>query len=136
MKTPRRHQRGAMLFVALLFCVMISSLMVYLLSLAYQRTRLVDMVGIKRTRNYYRAQAGIVDAFWRLRTNHAPPGYVGTVFNDPTSTVQYYLDIEAGTVTAAVAASSTTKVSIGAKNQTAGSPLFGLRPVTATGIDN
>jgi len=135
MRTPRRHEKGAMLFVALLFCLMISSLMVYLLNLAYQRTRLVDTVGIKRTRNYYRAQAGMVDAFWRIRVDRRLAGWASG-FSDPTFTATYYLDTEGDAVSTTKTATSTVQVTVGAQNRTPGSALYGLRPVSVTAFDN
>ena len=109
-------------------------MMLYITTMAYQQTKLVDDVGVKHTQNYYRAQAGLVDAFWRIRTNRTLDGWTGN-FNDPNFSVEYYMDINTNSVSAAKAGASNIKVTIGPKNQTVGSPQFGLRPVTATGID-
>lgn len=129
------NKKGAVLFVVLLFSLVMTSIMVYITNMAYQRTRLVDAVGIKRTKTYFRAQAGLVDAFWRIRTNHAVPGAAGN-FSDPNFAAEYYIDIDSGSVTAARTATSAVKVTIGPRNQTVGNPLYGLRPVSAVGFDS
>lgn len=127
-------ETGAVLFVVLLFSLVMASVMVYITRMVYQRTRLVDAVGIKRTKTYFRAQAGLVDAFWRIRTNHAVPGATGN-FNDPNFSAEYYIDIDSGVVTSTRTATSAVKVTIGPKNQTVGNPQYGLRPVSAVGFE-
>ncbi len=129
-----KNKKGAVLFVVLLFSLLIASIMAYIAHMVYQRTRLLDAVGVKRTRNYYRAQAGLVDAYWRLRTNHAPPGLPGN-FNDANFSVQYYMSIDSGTITPAREADSTVMVTIGTRNDNIASADYHLRPVSATGLD-
>lgn len=124
------NKKGAVLFIAILFSLLIATIMIYVISVAYQRTRLVDNVGAKRTRNYYRAQAGLVDAFWRLRTNTSPPAGGTTInFNVATATAIYYIDMAGNTVTQNQTPTSTIRVDIGARRAD------GLRPVSATGLD-
>lgn len=129
------REKGAVLFVVLLFSLVMTSVMVYTTNMVYQRTRLVDAVGIKRTKTYFRAQAGLVDAFWRIRTNHAVPGLSGN-FSDPNFSAEYYIDIDSGIVTSARTATSAVKVTIGPRNVNVGSPQYGLRPVSAVGFDS
>ena len=130
-----RREKGAVLFAVLLFSLVMTSVMVYITNMVYQRSRLVDAVGVKRTKTYFRAQAGLVDAFWRIRTNRAVPGLSGN-FSDPNFSAEYYIDIDSGSVTSARTATSAVKVTIGPRNQTAGNPQYGLRAVSAVGFDS
>lgn len=120
--------------------------MVFTMNMAYQRTRLVDTVGIKRTRDYYRAQAGVVDAAWRLRANVPPPGYTGAAasFTTLTNTFDYYIDIENGSIrrlpapfpNATPPFRPNVHVQISAVGAAAVPPApAGLRRITATGHD-
>lgn len=143
-------QRGAVLFVAILFSLVSTAIMLLVMNMAYQRARLVDMVGVQHSSNYYRAQGGLVDAFWRLRTNTAPLGGPGT-FATAANTYRYWINLDDNTVSAALVTgaadvrdNSDVRVDIGARDANATlpapappntpNPAFGLRLVTSTGL--
>ncbi len=130
------NQKGVALLVAIMFATLLALVAGYALKFSYNQTRQVDAVGIKRTGVYFRAQAGVVDAMWRIRTDTIPPGSVsGSHFTtqafDPPA---YYIDIDSDTATAAQDTSSTStasevKVDIGPVNAS------GLRSIDSTGLD-
>ena len=55
---------------------------------------MTQVVVASRLRNYYRAQAGLVDARERIRNNKKINGFPATGFDDPASTISYFLDID------------------------------------------
>ena len=82
-------QRGVALTLAIIVIVMIAILTAWTLRLAYNYQVLTSDSALKRTRAYYRAQAGIVDANWRIRNN------IGGDFTDPKyNPPAYPLDID------------------------------------------
>ncbi len=139
--SPMRHvisnNRGAVLFATFLFCLLITGVMLYLMNSSYQRSRLIQTMGEIRTRNYYRAQAGLVDAFWRLRGNRNLAGVAGAGgFDNAATTLTYFIDMDSDAISAAQTPACDIRVNIAARNTTAGNPQFGLRRVTASGLDN
>ncbi len=129
------NERGAILFIAIIFSLVVTSVMVFTMNMAYQRTRLVNTVGIERTEFYYHAQAGLVDAFWRLRTSTLPPGAPADLFANPARSATYFMDIDGNGISAAVVAGvSDIRVDISAVGAAAVPPApAGLRRVTARG---
>lgn len=106
-----KDQKGVALTIVIIFTMIIALLAGYILSLSYNKTQLVNSVGVKRTRTYYRAQAGVVDAFWRIRVDKPPLG-VGS-FKDPVfAPPPYFIDIDANAVTADRTAASDVEVVI------------------------
>ena len=106
-----RDEKGMALTIVIVITLIIVLLAGYILNLSYNKTRLVNTVGVKRTRTYYRAQAGVVDAFWRIRVNKPAEG-AGS-FKDPAfAPPPYFIDIDTNTVTADRTAASDVEVII------------------------
>ena len=87
------RERGVALTVVMVFTVILALLAATLLNLSYNKTKLVDSVGVKRAQTYYRAQAGVVDAFWRIRVNK-PALSVGSFNNPAFEPPPYFIDID------------------------------------------
>ena len=99
------------LTIVIIFTLIIALLAGYILKLSYNKTQLVNTVGIKRTRTYYRAQSGVVDAFWRMRVDKPALG-IGS-FKDPAfAPPPYFIDIDTNTVTVDRTAASDVEVII------------------------
>src|SRR5690348_3628790 len=104
---------GIAMTVVLVFAMIALTLVGYVLTLSYQQTKLVNAVGIKRSKAFYRAQAGIVDAFWRIRADKAPPGSAGS-FATASYAPTYYIDIDTDTASSTPnSATDDIQVSIG-----------------------
>lgn len=64
-----RSQQGLVLTLAITTILLIMSVAGAALTLAYNQRLLTDDLAAQRTRSYWYAQAGVVDAQWRIRTN-------------------------------------------------------------------
>ena len=131
-------QSGAALGVVIFFTTMIIFIAAYVLSLGYNQTKQVNAVGTQRTKIYFRSQAGIIDAMWRIRTDTPPPagpsGSFATASFDPNP---YYIDIDHDTYSATEVTdtvdptkNSDVKVDIGTRNAATS-----LRSIDSTGLD-
>ena len=118
-------QKGAALIVAIIFSTILVLVAGYVLTLGYNQTRQIETVGVRRTAVFYKAQAGVVDSAWRLRTQVLPPGAA-----DFTNPPAYYIDIDTNTFSASDSASADVRVDIGPMNA-----VTGLRPIESTGLD-
>jgi len=86
-----KSDKGAILTVVIMVIVLLTLLAGYTLNFAYNQKRLTDRSSGAHLKAYYRAQAGVVDAQWRLRTD--PGGLFaanGPAYNPPA----YSLDID------------------------------------------
>ncbi len=63
------NEKGVVLTVVIIVTLMVVLIAGYVMTMAYNQKRLSNAVSGRRIRAYYRAQAGVVDAQWRLRTN-------------------------------------------------------------------
>lgn len=124
------NEKGIAMTLVIFFAVILTLLAGYVLRVGYNQTLQIHAVSIKRTSNYYHAQSGIVDANWRIRTNHAPPGSVGSFSVDTFDPQPYFIDTNTNTATAADSGTSTVTVDIGPRD-----PVTGLRRIDSTGLD-
>ncbi|MCG3176029.1 MAG: hypothetical protein MOGMAGMI_00967 [Candidatus Omnitrophica bacterium] len=117
MKPRLLGERGIALTITIILIIASALLAAAALSVGYQYRRLREGVGALHTQAYYRAQAGVVDARWRIR-NNIGANYLlaGT---DPAP---YQLDIDGDAV-------MDVTVDIGAADGN------GLRQILATGRD-
>lgn len=132
-----RSENGAALTIAVIFGTLIALIAGFVLNLSYNQTRQIEAVGPTRTANFYKAQAGLVDANWRIRNDVMPPGTTGSfkTTTTPADPAPYCIDIETHTVTAAsggncAGANDDVKVDIGPRDAATG-----LRPIDAMGLD-
>lgn len=131
------NEKGVALLVVITFATVIALIAAYVLRFSYNQARQVDAVSIRHTMINYRAQAGVIDAFWRIRTNPIPPipgAPAGSSFTTATyDPPPYFIDIDTDTVTAGQDAASDVRIDIGSMNATGDA--IGLRPVVSTGLD-
>lgn len=115
------NQNGAALGIVVVLTTIIVLVGTYVLSAGYNQTKQIDAVGIQRTKTYFRAQAGVVDALWRIRTNAAAPaGPTGSFATDNYDPNPYYIDIETNTTSSTqTVGTSDVMVDIGMKDTSA-----------------
>jgi len=130
-----RRQNGMALTAVMITLILLSLIAGYTMTLSYNNQKAYRTVTGTRIKAYYAAQAGAVDAQWRIRTGYmtctAPactnwtvgafPGVVS--FSNPLFFVGYKLDIDGDGV-------SDVSVII---NPVDGN---GLRPIISEGIDH
>ena len=127
-----QNQKGVALLVAVIIIMMVLSVAAAVLAMAYNVARVTYNSSAGRTLAYYRSQAGIVDAIWRIRNNMSADisgGTNGTIdFRLPSSTADYYIEItdNAGAGQPFINPLG-VKIHIGPANTTTGS-----RQITAT----
>ena len=117
MKPIFRDSKGVALVVVIIIFTMLALMASFAMNLGYNQRRLSHVGTGTKVVNYYRAQAGVVDAYWRIRTNqggiYTPPAF------DPPA---YFLDVDNNAV-------NDTTVDIGPVNAQ------GRRPILSTGLD-
>lgn len=124
-------QKGAALGLVVVFTILIVFIGAYVLSAGYNQTNQINAVGIQRTKIYFRAQAGVVDALWRIRTDTIPPGSSGSFATDSFDPPAYYIDIDLNAATSSKTTGvSDVMVDIGPKDASSG-----LRTIAATGLE-
>ncbi len=112
-----KKQDGIALTLAIIMILVMIVLGIVALSLAYNYRTLSDSISVSHTRAYFRAQAGIVDARWRIRNN------IGVDFRVATNTLgPYSLDIDGDGV-------NDVTITIGAANAQ------GLRTISSQGLE-
>jgi Tfp pilus assembly protein PilX len=126
------NSNGMALTIVMITLILLSLVAAYALNLSYNQHKLFQSSTGKRVKIYYAAQAGAVDAEWRIRTNAVAATCSGACnswsssggdFTAAGSTASYALDIDGDGVNDVV-------VAIGAVNAN------GLRPIDSTGIDH
>ena len=132
-------ERGVVITIVVISLLMMTMIAGFAALLAYNQNRLLGAITGRRILSYYRSQAGVVDAIWRIRSNFTTglSAVAGTVnFNDPTFDPAIYgLDIDVNPPqiknlgVPAEAALADVRVDIGAVGAN------GSRPIEATGID-
>ena len=146
-----KNENGFILTVAILFIIMLVSLAGFVMNAGYNQKKLINSVGPTRTKAYYRAQAGVVDAQARIRLNYvtglvadAANGSTGTSFSDPGyNSAPYHLDLDQNPPALSAAGTIPTgydvTVDISAvdknNNGSAVSPVTGRRIIEVTGKD-
>ena len=144
-----KKEGGFVLTAAIIFILMLVFLAMFVLNAGYNQRVMVNNVGVTRARAYYQAQAGVVDANARIRTNYViglvgdtAHGSTGASFLDPGyNPTPYHLNLDANPLTFSAAASVPTgydvTVDISAVDKdnagTAVSPLTGRRIIEAKG---
>lgn len=118
----RNDSKGVALVLVIIAVMMLTGIGGFAANLAYNQRLFQNSSGGNRIRNYYRAQAGIVDACWRIRTN------TGANFTIPATTLAYSLDVDNN-------GTNDTNVTIGALATGNPFPLTVGRPITSVGID-
>ena len=131
--TRDKGQGGFALTMVIVLITVLLSLSAAALGVSYNFKQIADASSGARIESHYRAQAGITDAQWRIRTNTLND-IVGLVppaggFGDRDFTVSYYLDIDANPPAASVPgiASADCLVTIGAVSDN-----YGTRVVQAS----
>ncbi len=144
-----REEGGFVLTATIVFIMMLVFLAAFVLNAGYNQRVMANNVGVTRAKAYYRAQAGVVDANARIRTNYVTglgvgTGSSGTSFLDSGyNPAPYHLDLDQNPPTFSNAASIPTgydvTVDISAVDRnndgTAVSPLTGRRIIEVTGED-
>ena len=143
-----RNEKGS-LTVVLMYTLFVTMLAGFALTLALNQKRLTDAAAGRRMVAYYRARAGVIDAFWLIRTNPMN-GSQKTVINagaivlistrtpsgaqnfsnpdwDPDP---YYLDLDGNTASLSERTVDDVKVDIGYIDGNTG-----LRAVESEGLD-
>jgi len=114
------------LTVVIIIIIMLGLLATYVTQLGYNQRRLSDTAGGRRAKIYYRAQAGLVDANWRIRTNYtASLSPVGSFLVDGYDPGAYQLDVDGD-------GTNDTSVDIGPVTNAA----TRQRSILSTGLDN
>jgi Tfp pilus assembly protein PilX len=111
----RANDSGVAMTVVLIILVLLVTLSGAVMTLSYNQKKVVSSAGGKRAVGYYRAKAGVVDAFWRIRTN------TGTDFTVGANTANYSLDVDGD-------GTNDTTITIGAR-----SGVTGLRAISSVG---
>ena len=128
------NEEGMAMMVALMTGLIVALICTYALDLAYnQKRQLRTLAASERTKVYYRAQAGMVDATWRIRNNRtlAFTGWTSDFNNANFNPPVYYIDIDTGTYSETNSATADVKVDIGIVNSATG-----MRSIDSTGLDN
>ena len=136
--TGRGQESGVALTIVIIILIMLALLGVFVTNLGYNQKRLTDVSSGQRIRLYYNAQAGIINANWRIRTDQTTATATMTAMNpavpnfsgNPAYTGNYTLND--GTIHALV-----TIGAVGAAGP-GGVPAArpGVRPVTSVGRDS
>ena len=104
--------RGVALVIVIIVVVMLTLIGSFVASLGYNQRKLLETMSGQRAKIYYRAQAGLVDANWRIRTNYL------TDFTVAGNTAAYSIDVDRD-------GANDTDVTIGAA-------VGGVRPISST----
>ena len=119
MKLFIKNSKGVALTIVLIVATLLALISGFITMLGYNQRRLAISSGGQQVRVYYHAKAGMVDAFWRIRSNFP----AGKNYANAAETDDYWLDTNAD-------AANDVHVTIGAR---AGN---GLRLITSIGQDN
>lgn len=102
MKHPASDQRGFAMGVVMVTMLIMMLIAGYVANINTSQRRLITATSGKRIASYYRAQAGIVHAFWRVRSNHTSADISGRFsacaaagnFGTPAFVCDYTLDVD------------------------------------------
>lgn len=127
-----KNQEGIALIAVVFLLAALALILGYSMNFAQNQRRLLNSLTKERMQNYYKAQSGVVDANWRIRTNTLLEGWGGAGFTDANfNPPAYYIDLETDAVTSAQTDASDVKVDIGPVNGATG-----LRTIESTGLDS
>ena len=124
----RNDSKGVALVIVIMVIIMLTLLGGFAANLAYNQRRLLDIASGRHIRNYYAAQAGVVDASWRIRTNYTgatscTPGGLGGDFTNVNYSPTYLCDLNNDGVMIA-------SITIGPANLSTG-----VRQIKSEGLD-
>ncbi len=92
---PRLNSKGVALTLSIVIIIILALLATFVTTLGYNQRKLSDALGGRRAKVYYRAQAGVVEAGWRIRENYTtglnPGGSFATDTYDP---FPYSIDVD------------------------------------------
>lgn len=129
----RPRPTGAALTAAIVVITILSALAAFALSFAFNQQRLMNSLSRGYTKAHFAAQAGVVNAHWRIRKNYTTDigggSFANPLFNPPV----YYIDIDANTISTIQNTNHDVSVDIGPVNTTG--PFQGLRDISAVGND-
>ncbi len=126
------NERGIALTLVLMTALIISAMLAAAIMSSYNQKRVTNKVTTERTQSYYFAQAGVVDAFWRIRNDQ---DVFGGTFTVPTyDPPPYFLDVDNDVAQTAMFPGADVSVDISAQDTNVASPRFGLRTIDSTGI--
>ncbi len=125
-KNYLQKNEGAALIIVILIIIMLTLIGGFMLNLGYNQRRLLASSSARHIRNYYAAQAGVVDANSRIRTNYTAGLTPAGDFTDPAYDPQpYMIDLNGdGIQDVSVDIGPVTDVTTGA------------RQINSTGLDN
>ena len=110
--------------VVIVIITMLTLIGAFMTKMTYNQRTLVSVTSGKRVQVYYRAQAGVVDAHWRIRTNYTGAPMGGGDFTNPAfDPPPYSVDM------APADGNNDFTVDMGPVNAS------GLRPISSTGLD-
>lgn len=126
-----KNVKGAVLTIVIVVIIMMVILVGAVLSLAANQRRAADNLAAHHARAYYRANAGLVDARWRIRVNETAE-IGGGDFTDPTfNPAPYYIDIDNDVVDTTLDDGDDVRVDISA----VGANQAGVRTIDAHGYE-
>ena len=109
--------------IVIIIIIIMAMLALYVTTLGYNQKKLADSAGGRRAKIYYKAQAGVIDANWRIRTNYTAGLPVGNFRTDPNYSPTYSVDIDGD-------GTNDCQVTIGAVDAS------GKRPINSQGLDS
>ena len=148
-----KNSRGVVLSIVVIMMLMMTMIAGYALVIAYHQNKILSASSGGRIMSYYRSQAGMVDALWRVQNNYTINMTPAGNFTDPNYDPDPYgLDIDqdppaiiALGVNAIVNPNVVwdanidpridVVVNISTQDQVANSPTRGLRAIQSTGND-
>jgi Tfp pilus assembly protein PilX len=122
---------GVLITVVIITLLVLTLLAGYVMSLAFHQKKMVDQVSGSRLQRYYAAQAGVVDAQWRIR-NDSTAEIGGGSFSTSSFSPTYYINLSNDSVHAACGAGDSVRVVIGALD----GAIPGFRKIESTGIES
>ncbi len=125
----REGERGIVLTIVIIVTIMMMTLAVAILGLAANQSKLASSLAASNIRAQYRAEAGLVDARWRMRTNFTTDIGGGDFTSPSFDPPAYYLDIDANAVHTAKTDADDVEVDISAL----GADQPGVRTVDSLG---
>ncbi len=125
-------QKGIALTIAIIFIIATMGIIALLLNMSFDYRSLSDRVSSTKLKAFYAAQAGIVDAYWRIRTNTTSDWGGGLSFaNSGWDPPVYFLDMGANPPTFSLTQQpgSDVRIDIGLPDAS------GVRAMAAKGFD-
>ncbi len=90
----RPNDKGMALSIVIVVIIMLALIAGYAAQLGYNQRRLTDISGGRRAKVYFLAQAGVIDANWRIRNNYTVGlSPVGSFTNDNYNPNAYSVDV-------------------------------------------